>query len=101
MEGKPACSVSGKIMCFVGALVLIAVGSGIFVEWEAWSGYKKFSASDYDVQVTLDDSTVVTLKPDQYVKVFRVLKRVDIVDSSKQNREVYFNPRSIAIHRKK
>jgi hypothetical protein len=95
------CGVCCEIMRWIGALVLIIVGTGVLAQWEAWASYKKFYGSEYAIQIELADGQKLQVDDKSFAKVYRNEQRVDIVSNDKTSRKFYFNLRFVSVERKK
>jgi hypothetical protein len=100
--GTPArCGVCCALMKWIGALLLIIVGTGILAEWQAYVSYKKFYGNDYTITIVLADGATFQVDDKSFAKVYRNEQRVDIVSNDKSSRKFYFNLRFVSVERKK
>jgi hypothetical protein len=88
-------------MKWIGALLLIIVGTGVLAEWQAWASYKKFYGSEYAIQIQLLDGQTLQVDDKSFAKIYRNEQRVDFVSNDKASRKFYFNPRFVSVERKK
>jgi hypothetical protein len=89
-----------RFLSWIGALILIVIGSAIFVEWMAWSNYKKYSTDDYKITIITEKGDKVEVPTMHYIKQYRNSPRVDVIQNDKKGRTSHYAPKSVQIEKK-
>jgi hypothetical protein len=101
-EEKKACGGIGcELLKWIGAVVLIIMGTGMLAEWQAWAGYKKYFGNEYAIKIVLEDGSLLQVDEQSYAKVYRNEQRVDIISNDKNTKQFHFNPKTVLVERKK
>jgi hypothetical protein len=94
------CQCACRAMGWVGALILIVIGSLVLAESFAWAGYKKVAASEADITFVTEKGDPVAVQPGQYLKLYRNVNRADVVSVDKTLKTCYYNVRMVTIKKK-
>ena len=94
------CNTCCACMCWIGALILVVIGTGVMSQWTAWARYKKHSADENSITITTESGKTVNVSAGHYIKEFRTVQRVDVVANDKATRTIYYRPRNVTVKKK-
>jgi hypothetical protein len=90
----------GGLCRFFCVLVLIALGTGMHAQWVAYCRYKKVSADEYEIWLTLQDGSQIKVESGHYIKDYRTFSRVDVIRADKGTKISYYDLKRVSVVKK-